>query len=215
MSQETKVLLGIVAVTLVILTGAIFFLSNSDSKSSINSSSSADPKLLVKEDSNKITADSAKVTIVEFGDYQCPACNAAHPIVKQILKDYQGKVNFVFRHFPLPQHQNAIIAAQAAEAAGEQDKYWEMHNKLYEDQNSWAESNNPLEIFVKYAQDLNLNVDQFKASISSNKHQQKILNDKNDGTSLGINSTPTFYINGIKTDGFGYNEFKESIEKSF
>lgn len=223
MTQEAKVLLSISVLIVVILLGVVFFLSSSSSAPVKDNYNPVDIKLLIKEDSHKIATDSAKITIVEFGDYQCPACALAQPIVKQVLKDYSGKVSFVFRHFPLPQHKNAFIAAQAAEAAGEQEKYWQMHDKLYENQNSWAEDNNPLEIFVKYAQELNLNLDQFKSSVTSNKYQQKITNDKNDGISLGVNSTPTFYyivrdesskahVNGIKMSNFSYSEFKNRIE---
>lgn len=210
MTQEAKVLLGLGAVTAGILISAVFFLSNSKPETPNNSQ--VDSSSLIKSDSRKIATDSAKTTVVEFGDYQCPACKMAHPIVKQVLNDYSGKVNFVFRHFPLPQHKNALIAAEAAEAAGEQGKYFEMHNKLYENQDEWDENNNPLEIFLKYAQELNLNGEQFKGSIVGNKYREKINADKNDGSSMGVNSTPTFFINGTRMSNFSYEEFKKRIE---
>lgn len=212
MTQEIKILSGIGVITVAILVGAIFFLSKSPDSSSntpINN-----PVSLVKQDSHKIATDSAKVTIVEFGDYQCPACSSVQPVVKQILKDYSGKINFVFRHFPLPQHQNAMTAAAAAEAAGEQEKYWEMHDKLYDNQDAWAKSNNPKEIFTTYAQQLNLNIEEFKNSVNSSKYNQRITDDKNDGISLGVNSTPTFYINGSKINNFSYSEFKNRIDEA-
>lgn len=211
-TQEVKILIGIGILTVAILVGAVFFLSNSNVPPAKNANTKVDAKLLIKEDSHKIATDSASVTIVEFGDYQCPACGAAHPIVKQILKDYSEKVNFVFRNFPLPQHQNAQIAAEAAEAAGAQGKYWQMYDKLYESQTEWAESTIPLDLFTKYADELNLDLEQFKNDTTTNKFQQKIEADKNDGLNLIVNSTPTFFINGQKMNGFGYQEFKKDID---
>ncbi len=210
MTNEAKILFWLGAGTVILLTAAVFFLNSNPPKTTQNPQ--VESNLLIKDNSNKIATDSAKTTIVEFGDYQCPACKMAHPIINQVLKDYQGRVNFVFRHFPLPQHQNAFQAAEAAEAAGEQGKYFEMHNKLYENQDEWDENNNPLEIFLKYAQDLNLSVGQFKDSVTSNEFQQKISSDKNDGNALGLNSTPTFFINGTKMSIFSYEEFKKRIE---
>lgn len=213
MNQEVKVLTSIGIITIAFLLGAVFFFSNSNSPNK-NEQKTVDNNLLIKENSSKIATDSAKVTIVEFGDYQCPACKAAFPIVKQILNDYSGRVNFVFRHFPLPQHKNGFIASEAVEAAGEQGKYWEMHNLMYENQQEWEESNNPIDIFLKYATKLNLNPDQFKSSITQGKYKQKINDDKGDGVKLGVNSTPTFYINGEKLNGFSYNEFKRLIDSN-
>lgn len=210
MTQEAKILIGIGVFTLALLFGAMLLLSKPVKAPS--NISKVDRSLLIKSDSNKISTDSAKVNIVEFGDYQCPACKAADPITKQILKDYPGKINFVFRNFPLPQHVNALVSAEAAEAAGAQGKYWQMYDKLYENQIEWAESVTPLDIFTNYAKELELNIDQFKNDISTNKFQQKINTDKNDGISLGVNSTPTFFINGQKMNGFGYQEFKKDID---
>lgn len=211
MTPELKVLSGIAVLTVTILVIAVFFLSNSSNPSPKDIQS--DPGLLVKENSHKIASSSAKVTIVEFGDYQCPFCASAQPIVKQLLNDYSGKVNLVFRHFPLPQHQNALLAAEAAEAAGEQGKFFEMTDKLYENQKDWSENNNPLQLFVSYAQELKLNLEQFSSAVTTNKYHQKIMADKNDGLSLGINSTPTFFINGQKMNGFNPTDFKSLIDK--
>lgn len=109
------------------------------SLSSDSSKPKADLKLLIRPNSNKISTPSAKVTLVEFSDLQCPACAQAHPVVKQILEENKGNINFVYRHFPLSQHKNARIAAEAAEAAGEQGKFFEMVSKLFENQNKWSE----------------------------------------------------------------------------
>lgn len=208
MNQETKIIGGIVLLSLAILTGAVFFLS----KPSPRVTPEERTDLLIKSDSNKIASDSAKVTIVEFGDYQCPACAVAHPQVKQVLAEYPGKVSFVFRHFPLPQHSNALIAAEVAEAAGKQGKYWEMHDKLYISQAEWSDSSAPLDLFTGYAQGIGLNTEQFKSDVSANSSYDKIMSDKKDGELLQVNSTPTFYLNGIKMTNFSYANFKQQIE---
>lgn len=213
LTEEAKVLLGIGVLTLVIIIGAVFFLGKSSPTPTNTNAAPVDEKLLVRNDSYKIASDSAKVTIVEFGDYQCPACAAVHTLTKQVLKDYAGKVNFIYRHFPLPQHKNALISAEAAEAAGEQGKFWQMNDKLYETQDQWAENEKPLDIFTVFTKDLGLDTAKFQADVIANKYQDKINRDQNDGNSLKINSTPTFFINGQKLEGVsGYNDFKSKID---
>lgn len=198
MTGEAKTLLIIGAITLVVLIGAVLMLGRSGSQTP---SQAVDSKILVRDSSYKIASSSAKVTLVEFGDYQCPACAQAHPIVKEVLKEYSGRINFVFRNFPLPQHQNALISAEAAEAAGAQGKYWEMHDLLYENQNGWSESTQSLSAFTNYAQRIGLDTAKFLSDVTANKYSSRIEQDRSDGTSLGVNATPTFYINGKKITG--------------
>lgn len=216
MTQEAKIISGIGAVTIALVIGAVFFLSKPDSE--VNSVSSGNPKVLVRDDSHSIASGSAKVTVVEFGDYQCPACAISEPAVKELILRYIPKkteqVNFVFRNFPLSQHQNALISAEAAEAAAEQGKFWEMHDKLYENQNQWAESNNPVDIFVSYAKELGLDIEKFKQTAESGKFAAKIQQDRNDGNTLGVNSTPTFFINGKKLESApSFENFKSRIDQ--
>ncbi len=209
MTTDQKVIGGAALISILILAFAVFFMGGSTQKSG-----PVDQSLLVKADSNKIASDSAKVTLVEFGDYQCPACGMAAPVIKQILDEYQGKVGFVFRHFPLPQHSNAMIAAKAAEAAGEQGKYWQMHDRLYSAQQEWENLPNPTETFVGYAKEFGMDESAFKASITTEKFFDKINGDKNDGNTLGVDSTPTFFVNGIKIRGFAYKDLKLQIDKA-
>lgn len=212
LTQEIKALLAVAVVTLAIIVGAIFLLTKSSSTTP-QSSAPLDEKILIREDSYKIATESAKVTIVEFGDYQCPACAAVHPNVKQLLQNYAGKVNYVVRNFPLPQHKNALISAEAAEAAGVQGKFWEMHDKLYETQEEWAEENEPLNKFIEYAKDLGLDTVKFEADIKANKYQDKIKRDYTDGNNLRLTFTPTFFINGQKLETVpSYEEFKAKID---
>lgn len=142
-------------------------------------------------------ATGAKVTLVEFGDFQCPACAAYEPLVRQVLADNKDSLQVVFRHFPLTQiHQNALLAARASEAAGLQGKFWEMHDMLYDYQKSWSGLLNAREIFVSYAATLGLDVAQFSADMDSSVVEEKILAEYREGTKLGVGGTPTFFING-------------------
>ncbi len=213
MSTETKMLGGIgLATILIVVAGAIFM---GGSATPDKPTPPADQKLLVKGDSQKITAPDAKVTLVEFGDFQCPACGASHPIVKQLLNEYEDKITFVFRHFPLPMHKNAMRAASTAEAAGAQKKFFEMHDLLFENQAEWAEEDNPEELFEKYAQELKLDIDKFNEDLKSKKYEDKIKADQADGNAAGVNSTPTFFINGkVQAGGLPYDQFKAKIEES-
>jgi protein-disulfide isomerase len=135
----------------------------------------------------------ASITLVEFGDYQCPACVLYHPLVKEVITIFSGKINFVFRNFPLPQHKNANISAYAAEAAGLQGKFWEMHDKIYENDKQWADLSDPSEIFIGYAKEFGLNTDKFKNDMNSSEVKSKVTSDTNDGTLIKVNSTPSFF----------------------
>ncbi len=208
MSNEIKVIGGIGALFLVLF-GALIYFTTKPTGPSVPKPT-GDPAILIREDSNQ-TSPKAKFSIVEFGDFQCPSCKEAHPVMKEIMKTYGDKVNFVFRNFPLPQHKNAQIASEAAEAAGAQNKYWEMYDKLYENQDKWSESTDPLEIFAGYAKDLNLNVDKFKEDVKNEKFKEKINKDQTDGNTLQVNSTPTFFINGQMVVGIPNPEALKAV----
>lgn len=215
MTQEAKIILGISVVTLVLIVGGVFFFSSSNKKQEALNNAPVDQKLLTNENSHKISAPDSKVTIVEFGDYQCPACASAYPIVKQLLTEYDGKINFVFRNFPLSLHPNAQKAAQAAEAAAAQGKFWEMHDKLYENQTSWSGVGDPQDMFVDYAGGLGLDKERFKKEINENKYTGVINADASDGDKLGVDSTPTFFLNGSKITGVPtYADLKAQVDKN-
>lgn len=206
MTNELKILIGVGVVTLGLIVGAIFFLGGSSQAKPVNQN------ILVRPDSNKIATSSAKVTVVEFGDYQCPACGAAHPIIKQLLIDEKGKFNFVFRNFAFLGNES-VWSAEAAECAGEQGKFWEYHDYLYEHQggeNKGAFSKGNLKSFAK---GLSLNTEQFNLCLDTDKYSQKVSIDRGDGNDLGVNSTPTFFINGEKNVGvLNFEQFKSKIE---
>lgn len=152
--------------------------------------------------SNHVEGGNAKgVTLVEYGDYQCPACTAYYPIVKAAVDSHKADIHFQFVNFPLTQlHPNALAAHRAAEAADKQGKYWEMHDLLYEQHDSWASSKTASIIFESYAKELGLDVAKFKTDVASSATNDIIQADLKKGQSLDITGTPTFFLNGKKID---------------
>lgn len=139
----------------------------------------------------------AKLTIVEYGDYQCPACGYYHPIVKGLLEEFGDDVYFVWRHFPLVHaHQFATAAASAAEAAGRQGKFWEMHDMIMSNQQSWSRGM-ATSAFLTYARELGLDDEQFLADVRDPAILQKIERDYNSGIQRNIGSVPSFFFNGV------------------
>ena len=156
----------------------------------------------------------SKVILIEYGDFQCPACAAYYPMVKQIIGEYENQTQFVYRHFPLPQHQNAKPAAYAVEAAGKQGKFWEMYAKLFENQNDWATKRNANDIFKEYAQAVGVNTDQFVKDLELEEIKDKVSSQYQSGVRIGINSTPTFFLNGKQIQPRNYDEFKQLIQQT-
>lgn len=156
----------------------------------------------------------ANLTLIEYSDFQCPACASYYPIVKQVMDNFSDKVAFAYRHFPLSQHKNAELAAITVEAAGRQGKFWEMHDAIFNNQKEWSENSNVKELFIKYAGEIGLNVEQFKPDIESGELKDKVKRDLNSGISAGVNSTPTFFLNAKKISPTSYEDFKNIIEQS-
>ena len=188
----------------VLLLGSLVYLS-SKSKVTIDASNINTATILAANEQSGNIADhvfgkaDSKVVFTEYGDYQCPGCGGVYPTVKELTEKYEGQIAFVFRNFPITSiHPNARAAAAAAEAAGLQGKYWEMHDKLYENQSSWETlaSDKRTEFFVNYARELGLSTDKFKTDLSSTRITQKISFDQALARKDGVNSTPSFYING-------------------
>jgi len=141
--------------------------------------------------------ENAPVTLVEFGDYQCPSCGGFHPIVKELMKREGDKLKLEFHHYPLVQiHANALAASKAAEAAGNQGKYWEMNDVLFANQTRWSNLGNPETEFMTYATGLGLDSNRFMQDYRSPEVEAKILADVQRGRTALIDGTPTFFING-------------------
>lgn len=139
----------------------------------------------------------APVKIEEFGDFECPPCGMFHPILKQMVQEFGDQIQVTYREFPLsPPHQHAVHAAAAAEAAGMQGKFWEMHGMIFDHQNEWKVSFDSRPIFEGYAKQLGLDVERYKRDVQSDRVEQRIFLDGRRGHSLGVNSTPTVFMNG-------------------
>jgi len=213
MQAEHKTTLTVVIVTILLVAGGLALWGKSVPDNTVT----VDNSILLTDDAQYFKKDikDAKVMLVEFADYQCPACAAAHPIIKQVLENYKddNNFNFVFRNFPLPQHKNAIPAAKTAEAAGIQGKYWEMYDMIYEHQKDWENVSNPETMFESYASTLKLDMTKFKADIKSDKVLEAIENGITDANKAGVNATPTFFLNGKKYDGaYSVKGFEEAID---
>lgn len=157
---------------------------------------------------------SAPAVLVEYSDYQCPACGAYYPVVKDLAAKYGEKLAVVFRNFPLTSiHPNAQLAAQAAEAAGLQGKYWEMHDQLFENQQTWSAASDIQQTFIDYAKQLGLDEAKFRSDLTSNPVKDRVQRDITSGNTIGINATPTFYLNGEKlTNPAGQAAFEQLID---
>jgi protein-disulfide isomerase len=140
---------------------------------------------------------SSPVVLEEYGDYQCPPCGMLYPVLKDIEHEYGKQLQIVFHHFPLTKiHKNAMNAAHAAEAARNQGKFWEMHDRLYRNQNAWKDLDDPRSVFIQYAQELGLNADRFTRDLDSPEVDQRVASDMQKGTSVGVTGTPTVFIEG-------------------
>ncbi|MES2471146.1 MAG: thioredoxin domain-containing protein [Patescibacteria group bacterium] len=161
---------------------------------------------------------SSKVTIVEYSDFQCPACESYHSVLKKLINERGEDFTFVYRHFPLSQiHPNAILGSLAAEAANNQGKFWEMHSMLFEHQSEWSTlpGASAEEKLVSYAQTLGLDVSKFSADLKSEASTRKVNDDYKGGARSGVNSTPTFFVNGVTIDNpRSYEEFVTIIERA-
>ncbi len=146
--------------------------------------------------------DDAPVTLVEYGDYECPYCGMAHPIVKRAQRELGNRLRFVFRNFPLAEsHPHARLAAQAAEAAAAQGKFWEMHDMLFEHQDALE-----AEDILGYAKSLGLDTAQFARDLEAGTYAKRVRDDFRSGVRSGVNGTPTFFVNGNRYDGSWANE---------
>jgi protein-disulfide isomerase len=197
-----------VAVVIIALVGLAFYLAAKTPSTSGGTSSGGLPATpaidtSIKGDavysrpySHMTGSASAPVTLVEFGDYECPVCATAAAPIKVITDKYKldSNFNYVFRNFPLSQHPDAQITASAAEAAGAQGKYFEMHDLLYANQNDWSGSTDPVSYLVKYGQQLGLDMNKFQSEMTSFKYFTNVEQDMADGTALKIDATPTFYV---------------------
>ena len=194
--KNLPLLIGTLILTSVLIGGVALLFSNSGSTKTVNQAQ-------VVGDARHVQGpDTAKVTVVEFGDFQCPACKATEPIVQQLLTTHGKEIRFIFRQFPLTQvHPNAQRSAQVAEATTSFGKFWQMHDLLYETQDDWGDlkANEAQAKFDSYVEKLKIDKNEFKKKIDSQETNDKITTDVSDATKINVDGTPTFYVNGQKT----------------
>ncbi|MGI9107105.1 MAG: thioredoxin domain-containing protein [Pyrinomonadaceae bacterium] len=159
----------------------------------------------------------APVLLEEFGDFQCPPCAQFHPTLKRIEREYDTRVRVSYHHLPLRNiHKNAAEAARAAEAAGMQGKFWEMHDLLYEKQQEWEKTDGARSFFLKYARTLGLNLERFTADIDGIAASSRVLSDENEGDARGVKGTPTVFLNGRELpfeETINYDKLRAAIER--
>jgi len=155
------------------------------------------------------------ITIVEYSDYQCPACAYFHPIVEKLKDKYSDQIQFKMKYFPLNSHRYAALAARAAQAAKNQGKFYEMHSLLFENQKRWSSSGSPTSIFVNYARELDLDIVQFKNDLNATETQKVVMEQRQEGRSAGVDATPTFFIEGEKVDPLprNFQEFDQLVQQ--
>jgi protein-disulfide isomerase len=192
-STEGKFVLGLALVIVLLFAYYFFAMSTKTDAPSVD--------ITISNTDHIRGAVDGTVTLVEFGDFQCPACGSYDPLVRQAVEDNKTIVKFVYKHFPLVQiHQNALLGAKASEAAGLQGKFWEMHDMLYDKQAEWSTGINARDIIMNYASVLKLDTKKFADDLNSKAIEEKILAELKEGTALDVQGTPTFFLNGKKID---------------
>ena len=207
--KKWKLIISIAVGTLALLIGTSFLLS----KPIENSSVKIDQQKLVFGAAHITGNENAPVTIVEFSDFQCPACRSATATLDGVLEKHEGEIKFIYRHFPLTSiHKNAMAASIASEAAGEQGKFWEYSKALFDKQDAWEKLGNPQDLFINLAKEVGVaDLDKFKNEIGKQARRDLILADMSLGNQLGVDATPTFFVNGNKVSAGGLTLAVEKI----
>lgn len=186
--------------------------SGSESGDPVNPEDFAQDLTVAESDWIKGNED-AEITIIEYGDFQCPACGQYYPLVNELVNEFGDDIRFVYRHFPLSNHEFAEVAARAAEAAGRQDAFWEMHDIIFENQQRWTTRGEGEDDFVEMAGLIGLDTGQFRQDMQSEPVRRKVEQDFQTGMDQGVNAVPTFFINGDRIQNpNSYQEFRQIIE---
>ncbi len=207
MSKNLRVTLG-----LVVLAGIALLVAASVGGDSATAPIDDTDDALVRPDSQRLSvADDDRVTFVEFLDFECEACRAAYPAIEELRSMYDGRVTFVVRYFPL--HRNSEAASRAAEAAAAQGRFEDMYRKLFETQATWGEQSTSQEdVFFGFAEELGLDMDEFRAVYDDEATIDKIQRDQADGEALGVTGTPTFFLNGDKVEVGSFQDLIDLID---
>lgn len=188
---------------LLVLTGVIIKMAVPDNQGST---------IITDQEWSKGNPD-ALVTLIEYSDFQCPACASYYQMIGKLAEEMGQEVLIIYRHYPLSSiHPQAQLAAQAAEAAGQQEAFWSMHDKLFANQSSWSNQSNAEEIFVGYAQDLGLDTEKFQADLNNSNIKDAVKDDLRSGNQALVEGTPTFFLNGNKiSNPRSYDKLRQTI----
>lgn len=211
MSTNLRISAALVAAFVV---AVVIFLGVSGQADDISGAAESGSSTVVREDSHRLsTAEDGRVTLVEFLDFECESCLAAYPFVEQLRDDYDGRVTFVARYFPMPGHANGENAAVAVEAAAQQGRFEDMYHRMYETQTEWGErQDSQAALFRTFAEDMGLDMTEFDDAVADPQTLERVLQDREDGLALGVEGTPTFFLNGEKVEAQTTDEFIELID---
>jgi protein-disulfide isomerase len=213
MLAQSKGIIAIVLFCVGLLVG-LSFLGGERNKTTSNTLPLDKNLLQVKSDDWVKGNPDASITLIEYLDFECEACRAYYPFVKQVSEEFKNDLRVVVRYFPLPGHKNGLPAALAVESAGRQGKFWEMYDIVFENQAQWGEKQTTdSKIFEEYAQKIGLDLDKFRQDVNSQSVKDRIQRDVDSGIKLGNTGTPSFFLNGQKVQNLrSYEEFKNLIQ---
>lgn len=217
MSRNLKIALSIAgAVAIALVVAVLAAGGNPEKQATEASTTTSEAAQVVRANSHRLSsAPEDKVTLVEFLDFECESCGALYPVMESLRQEYGDRVTFVIRYFPLPAHKNAQIAAQAVEAAARQDRLVDMYKKMFETQAEWGESDESQEsTFLGFAQDLGLDMTQFQRDLKSPSTIERVALDKDDGIALGVQGTPTLFLNGSQMELTSVEQIRADIESA-
>ncbi|MFE4537152.1 DsbA family protein [Streptomyces scopuliridis] len=192
-----------------------FLLFRPDSPSGTVDAEPAAQAMVVRESSHRLSRpERSELTVVEFLDFECEACGAVYPVVERLREQYGDRVTFVARYFPMPGHRNGELAARTAEAAAQQGKFEQMYSKLFTTQAQWGEAKESKEaVFRGFAEELGLDMALFDAALKDPATAERVRADQRDGLGLGVQGTPTLFMDGERVTPGSYEEFKALIDE--
>lgn len=216
MAPVTRILLTAFAVITMIIGVGIYLSVQDKDAAALAQAEGGEVGQLVRDNSRRLnTAPNSDVTLVEFLDFECEACRAAFPMVEQLRAEYGDRVNFVVRYFPIQSHFNAERAARAVEAAAQQGKFEPMYKKMYETQSQWGEQRTPADAtFRGFAAELGLDMAAFDAAYNDPATLDRVNIDVADGKALGVQGTPTFFLNGNEVEARSYQDLSTAVEQA-
>ena len=212
MTRPVKYALGIIGAFALVIGGLLTISAVGEEESPVPTAQGESQ--LVRADSHVLGEEGeGGVTFVEFLDFECEACRAVYPAIEQLREDYAGQVTFVARYFPMPGHFNAERAARAVEAAAQQGKFEAMYHRMYETQEQWGEQQVPLDdLFRSYAEDLGLDMDAYDTAYADPATAARIKKDQDDGIALGVQGTPTFFVDGERLEPRTYDDLTNALD---